>query len=91
MSSGQINEIEDNLSQLRLEKVVFKTKFESSSVDSRQNVSSLDIYKKSLHCRKVKIPSVNDDDHRNTFIAKRRLQKELKEFNLSPTADISAH
>ena len=91
MSSDQITEIEDNLNQLRLvRRRKVKTGSKRFSKKVQKHVSSLDAYNRSLNCKIVKIPSVNDNDH-NTTVAKRRLEKELMEFNLSSPAYISAH
>ena len=92
MSSGKINEIEENLNQLRLERVVFDRNTEKSSVNNQQNISSLDAYNKSLHCKSVENSFLNVViDGRYSFISKRRLQNELKQFNISSAAGISAH
>ena len=92
MSSGKINEIEENLNQLRLERVDFDRNTEKSSVNNQQNISSLDAYNKSLHCKSVENSFLNVViDGRYSFISKRRLQNELKQFNISSAAGISAH
>ena len=71
MSSDQITEIKDNLNQLRLvRRRKVKTESKRFSKKVQKHVSFLDAYNRSLNCEKVKIPSVNEDDH-NTTVAKR--------------------